>query len=204
MKVKLILKRAILIIAVLAVIGWFIWQIPAAKTILTTPNFWTFDVASGVAIGFTGWAVYLQRKQLEESIKELALQREQIALNRKELEGQKEQTRRLADLTEQTAKATRLQTEIEFCKKIECRMVHLYTTTDNIDNPSKPYEIHLAQFMSNVQRHGLGKKSYSYQSLYEQLKDYLKPDSQLYNYYLAEDSAFTILYEKCKEVTKSQ
>ena len=202
MKVKLILKRAILIIAVLAVIGWFIWQIPAAKKRLTTQDFWTFDIASFIAIGFTAWAVYLQKEEIQE-------QRTEIALNRKELEGQKEQTRRLADLTEQTAKATRLQTEIEFCKKIECQMVymfeHVYSSRYIGVEKHQIYEIRLAIFLAVIDKINPNiSQSNLYKSLYEKLKDYLKQDSQLYNYYLAEDAAFTILYEKCKEVTKSQ
>ena len=130
-------------------------------------EFFTFDIASGITICFTAYAVYLQRQELK-------LQREEITLNRKELEGQKEQTKRLADLTEQTAKATRLQAEIDFCKKIECRMVYI--------NQSHNQKI-------------------EYKHLYEQIKNYLKPDSELYDYYLSESSPFTVLCEKSKMVS---
>ena len=195
MKVKLILKRAILIIAVLAVISWFIWQIPAAKKRLTTQDFWTFDIASFIAIGFTAWAVYLQKEEIQE-------QRTEITKNREVLEQQKEQTQRLADLTEQTAKATRLQTEIEFCKKIECQMV--YMCNDNGISDAKPYEIHFAKFMVEMKNPDARISLPRYKLLYEQIKDYLKPDSQLYNHYLGEDSDFTAFYKKCKEVKKPQ
>jgi hypothetical protein len=200
MKVKLILKRAILIIAVLAVISWFIWQIPAAKKRLTTQDFWTFDIASFIAIGFTAWAVYLQKEEIQE-------QRTEITKNREVLEQQKEQTQRLADLTEQTAKATRLQTEIEFCKKIECQMVYMFHGTipsvRSLDGQT--YEMQLGYFMNKFREFTFGpQNSRKYKILYEQLKDYLKIDSQLYDYYLSATSAFTILYNKCKEFTKSQ
>ena len=188
MKVKLILKRAILIIAVLAVIGWFIWQIPAAKKRLTTPNFWTFDIASGIAIIVASVAVYFQTQELKA--------------NKKAIKDQTEQAKELTELTRETAKATRLQTEIEFCKKIECQMV--YMCNDNGISDAKPYEIHFAKFMVEMKNPDARISLPRYKLLYEQIKDYLKPDSQLYNHYLGEDSDFTAFYKKCKEVKKSQ
>lgn len=195
MKVKLILKRAILIIAVLAVIGWFIWQITAAKTILTTPNFWTFDIASGIAIIVASVAVYFQTQELKA--------------NKKAIKDQTEQAKELTELTKETAKATRLQTEIEFCKKIECQMVYMFNSSYE-NNNSRPemhqiYEIRLAMFLGAIKDiNPSNDQKIKYRSLYEKLKDYLKPDSQLYNHYLGEDSDFTAFYKKCKEVTKSQ
>lgn len=154
----------------------------------TPPNFWTFDVASGIAIIVASVAVYFQTQELKA--------------NKKAIKDQTEQAKQLTDLTEQTAKATRLQTEIEFCKKIECQMV--YMCNDNGISDAKPYEIHFAKFMVEMKDQNARISHHRYKPLYEQIRDYLKPDSQLYNYYLAEDSAFTALYKKCKEFTKSQ
>lgn len=175
-------------------------------------NLWTFDIASGIAIFFAGWTIFLQKK-------ELALQREELALQRKEMKGQREETRRLADLTAQTAKATRLQSEIEFCKKIELKIIALFSRICHVSLPLDIFmniainlkEVKIENSKNNEQKffkfddkefYSNGKDTILYISLYKQIRNYLKEDSQLYEYYLGENSPFTILYEKCSELMK--